>query len=80
MRAHACTQLEITRVALASSVNAIGLVFNKARVFDYLPLDEAHPCRPDEAYGVSKLYVIPPSLRIRDADRDAACSKRRRTR
>jgi GDP-D-mannose dehydratase len=50
-------QLGITRVALASSVNAIGLVFNQTRVFDYFPIDEAHPCRPDEAYGVSKLYA-----------------------
>jgi nucleoside-diphosphate-sugar epimerase len=55
---HACATLGIHRVALASSVNATGIVFNETRRFDYLPLDEEHPCRPDEQYGLSKLYVL----------------------
>jgi hypothetical protein len=53
-------QLGITRISVASSVNAIGLVFNKDRYFDYLPVDEAHKCCPDESYGLSKLYVFKP--------------------
>lgn len=50
-------QLGITRIALASSVNAIGLVYNQSRTFDYFPIDEFHPCRPDEPYGLSKQYA-----------------------
>ena len=26
-------------------------------LFDYLPLDEKHPCRPEAAYDLSKQYV-----------------------
>jgi nucleoside-diphosphate-sugar epimerase len=54
----AAAELGIHRVAAASSVNAIGLVFNRERHFDYLPLDEQHPCRPDEPYGLSKQSVL----------------------
>jgi nucleoside-diphosphate-sugar epimerase len=53
----AAAELGIARVAAASSVNALGLVYNQTRQFDYLPVDEAHPCRPDEPYGLSKLFV-----------------------
>jgi nucleoside-diphosphate-sugar epimerase len=53
----AAAELGIWRIAAASSVNVIGLVFNRVRHFDYLPLDEEHPCRPDEPYGLSKQSV-----------------------
>jgi hypothetical protein len=56
----AAAELGIWRVAAASSVNVIGLVFNRVRHFDYLPLDEEHPCRPDEPYGLSKQSVTSP--------------------
>lgn len=62
--------LGIDRVALASSVNAIGMgmscshsvprrmltraVFSKRPRFDYLPVDEAHPYYPEDAYSISK--------------------------
>ncbi|WWC88259.1 uncharacterized protein L201_003166 [Kwoniella dendrophila CBS 6074] len=49
-------ELGINRIVLASSVNAIGLLFSKTRVFDYLPLDENHPCRPEDAYSMSKYF------------------------
>ncbi|WVR06695.1 hypothetical protein IAU60_003727 [Kwoniella sp. DSM 27419] len=48
-------QLGIDRVALASSVNAVGMLFSQHPKFDYLPMDEAHPCRPEDAYSLSKL-------------------------
>ena len=31
-------------------------------LFDYLPLDEKHPCRPEAAYDLSKQYVRPRRL------------------
>ena len=51
----ACAKLSIHRIALASSFHAVGLSYNPPRRFDYFPMDEAHPSRPDEAYGLSKL-------------------------
>ncbi|GBC97665.1 Uronate dehydrogenase [bacterium HR17] len=51
----ACRLLGIQRVVLASSINAVGLHFNKERPrLDYLPIDEQHPARPEEAYSLSK--------------------------
>lgn len=41
-------------MAQASSINAMGAIFNKEVYVDYFPVDEKHPCRPDEGYGVSK--------------------------
>jgi len=51
----AAALLGIQHVVLASSVNAVGMTFNLRPFVDYLPMDEAHPCRPDEPYGLSKL-------------------------
>lgn len=51
----AAATLRINRIVLASSLNAVGMAFNLRTQVDYLPLDEAHPCRPDEPYGLSKL-------------------------
>ena len=48
-------QLGINRVAQASSVNVIPLVWTDRKDFEYFPLDEDHPCRPDEPYGLSKM-------------------------
>ncbi|KAK7690556.1 hypothetical protein QCA50_005654 [Cerrena zonata] len=53
----ACAELGIKRVAQASSVNVVTLVWSQGPVLDYLPLDEDHPCRPDEPYGLSKLIA-----------------------
>ncbi|WWC71181.1 uncharacterized protein I206_105134 [Kwoniella pini CBS 10737] len=49
-------ELGINRVVLASSVNSIGLLFSKQPILDYLPLDEKHPCRPEDAYSMSKYF------------------------
>ncbi|OJT04650.1 hypothetical protein TRAPUB_4605 [Trametes pubescens] len=51
----AAAELGITRVAQASSVNVIALAYADYHEFDYFPLDEDHPCRPDEPYGLSKV-------------------------
>jgi nucleoside-diphosphate-sugar epimerase len=51
----ACRLLGIRRVVIASSINAVGLHFNRERPrLDYLPIDEQHPARPEEAYSLSK--------------------------
>ncbi len=46
----------VRRFLFASSQCALGFPF-ASRVIepDYLPVDEMHPCRPEDAYGVSKL-------------------------
>lgn len=44
----------ITRICLASSVNAIGGVFSRQPRFDYFPLDERHPCYAEDGYSLSK--------------------------
>lgn len=42
-------------LCLASSINAIGSEWQRRSAeIDYLPVDEAHPRRPDDSYGVSK--------------------------
>lgn len=44
----------ITRVCLASSVNAIGGVYSRRPRYDYFPLDEAHPSYAEDSYSMSK--------------------------
>lgn len=51
----AASILGIRNVVLASSINAMGMTFNLKPCVNYIPLDEDHPCEPDEAYGLSKL-------------------------
>ncbi|TCD64920.1 hypothetical protein EIP91_003456 [Steccherinum ochraceum] len=51
----AAAELGIRRVAQASSVNVVTLVWSQGPILDYFPLDEDHPCRPDEPYGLSKV-------------------------
>ncbi|KAJ7593525.1 NAD(P)-binding protein [Mycena floridula] len=51
----AAAELSIFRVAQASSVNVLAMVYSRATQFDYFPIDENHPCRPDEPYGLSKV-------------------------
>ena len=42
----------VQRVVLCSSVAALGI--GDETLPDYLPIDENHPCRPRQAYGLSK--------------------------
>ena len=50
----AAALLGIKKVCMASSVNAIGLDFSTSPEFDYFPIDEKHPSRPEDSYGLSK--------------------------
>ncbi|KAF6757072.1 hypothetical protein DFP72DRAFT_891700 [Ephemerocybe angulata] len=53
----ACAELGINRIAQASSVNILTMVYSATFTIQYLPVDEAHPCVPDEPYGLSKLIA-----------------------
>lgn len=50
----AATELGITRICQASSVNAIGMSFSRNTRHDYFPLDEDHPNYNEDSYGLSK--------------------------
>jgi len=50
-------QLNINRLAQASSVNVLRGVYAKTSQLHYVPIDENHPCEPDEPYGLSKVCV-----------------------
>lgn len=48
--------LRIRKVVSVSSSAAYGFIYARtASLPDYLPLDEDHPCRPTDPYGLSKL-------------------------
>lgn len=48
--------LKIAKLVLASSIAAYGFLYaRKMPEPKYLPLDEQHPCRPTDPYGLSKL-------------------------
>lgn len=47
-------ELGISRVIMASSVNAIGLTWSRDPSFDYFPVDEKHQTRNEDAYSLSK--------------------------
>ncbi|KAJ7707803.1 hypothetical protein B0H17DRAFT_533157 [Mycena rosella] len=51
----AAAELGINRVAQASSINTIPMIFSQAPRFEFFPIDESHPCLPDEPYGLSKV-------------------------
>jgi nucleoside-diphosphate-sugar epimerase len=52
----AASDLGVRHAVVASSIAAYGLIY--ARTLeppDYLPLDEAYPCKPQDPYGLSKV-------------------------
>jgi nucleoside-diphosphate-sugar epimerase len=52
----AATDLGVGRAVLASSIAAYGFIYApRMPTPDYLPLDEEHPCRPQDSYGLSKV-------------------------
>ena len=51
---HAAFRLGIKRVVSASSNAIVGLSYSESFLPDYLPIDEAHPLRPEDVYGLSK--------------------------
>lgn len=53
---HAAAALGIRRAVIASSTAAFGFLYAPKMFFpDYLPLDENHPCKPQDPYGLSKV-------------------------
>lgn len=52
----AATDRGVQRVVIASSIAAYGFLY-AARIWppEYLPLDENHPCSPQDPYGLSKV-------------------------
>jgi nucleoside-diphosphate-sugar epimerase len=51
---HAAFRLRIKRVVSASSNAVVGWSYSDNFVPDYLPVDEDHPLRPEDPYGLSK--------------------------
>jgi nucleoside-diphosphate-sugar epimerase len=52
----AAADLKIGKVVVASSIAAYGFLYAaKMPEPDYLPLDEQHPCQPQDSYGLSKV-------------------------
>ena len=52
----AAGKANVQRIVFISSESVLGFVFSEGRVRpNYLPIDEAHPLAPTEAYGRSKL-------------------------
>jgi nucleoside-diphosphate-sugar epimerase len=51
---HAAASRRISRICLASSVNAVGGAYSRAPRFDYFPVDEAHPTYNEDPYSLSK--------------------------
>ena len=53
----ACVRSGVRRLVNISSVGVPGLHYATRRFLpDYLPIDEAHPLRPQDPYGLSKLF------------------------
>jgi len=53
----AATDMRVQRVVLASSVAAYGFLYApKIWAPEYLPLDEAYPCKPQDPYSLSKVF------------------------
>jgi nucleoside-diphosphate-sugar epimerase len=54
----ASVEAGVRRVLLASSICAYGFIFwSERRTPVYFPIDEEHPCRPDDPYGNSKIMA-----------------------
>ncbi len=47
-------RLGISKVCLASSINAIGGHYSRSPRYDYFPVDEEHPTYNEDAYSLSK--------------------------
>jgi nucleoside-diphosphate-sugar epimerase len=53
----ACVRSGVPRLVNISSVGVLGLHYATRRFLpDYLPIDENHPLRPQDPYGLSKLF------------------------
>jgi nucleoside-diphosphate-sugar epimerase len=53
----AATDMGVKKVVIASSTAAFGFIYaTKLWAPDYLPLDENHPSKPQDSYGLSKVF------------------------
>ena len=53
--AEAAGNLGVKKLIYSSSCSAYGFAFSTEKIIpDYLPIDEAHPMRPQDPYGLSK--------------------------
>jgi nucleoside-diphosphate-sugar epimerase len=50
----AAAETGVTKICLASSINAIGGAWSRRARYDYLAVDEAHPSYNEDAYSLSK--------------------------
>jgi nucleoside-diphosphate-sugar epimerase len=67
----AASDLGVKKAVIASSTAAFGFIYASKRILpEYLPLDEKHPSRPYDPYGLSKLVgeQIADSLTLLHAD------------
>ncbi|KAG8944516.1 UDP-glucose 4-epimerase 5 [Tulasnella sp. 424] len=54
----AAVEAGIKRVVMISSINATGAAYSYSEpTYDYFPLDEQHPMRPEDAYSLSKAIM-----------------------
>lgn len=52
----ACALNGIPKLVFMSSESALGFAFSKSRIWpEYIPIDEKHPLRPQDPYGLSKV-------------------------
>jgi nucleoside-diphosphate-sugar epimerase len=52
----AAADMSVPKVVIASSTAAFGFIYaKKLRAPEYLPLDEKHPSKPQDSYGLSKV-------------------------
>lgn len=64
----AALQTGVRKVVFASSGAATGFSFQKREIIPcYLPIDEGHPCQPQDEYGLSKLLSEITCKRYSDA-------------
>lgn len=53
----AAVDMGVKRIVIASSTAAFGFIYaTKLWAPDYLPLDENHPSKPQDSYGLSKVF------------------------
>ena len=50
----AAVENKVKKVIFASSIAALGCLTEEFFIPEYLPIDENHPCKPRDAYGLSK--------------------------
>lgn len=74
---HAAAALRVRKVVIASSTAAFGFLYaRRPWLPEYLPLDEKHPCKPQDPYGLSKLVGEKIAGSFAEVDEISICSLR----